>query len=223
MDFQRFVGSRLYTFFDRLFYLVVINMIWFFLVVIGFGIFTLLPATVTLFILVNTFVQEKEFPIFKAFFLIFFQEYWRIQKVFLLFLIVGLILYINVRSYYVQIINETGLIGKAGFALTIIMILIYLMTFMQIFMIFLYYPKHKTLQKIKYSFLFAAAYPFRTIFLIIILGAGILILLLYPVLLPMIFLIFMSLFAYVAISVMKPKYDKLLPDIESLTVNDYLE
>ncbi|QVK18224.1 DUF624 domain-containing protein [Mycoplasmatota bacterium] len=221
MDFEKYANSKAYSFFDILYKLMVINCLWFFSLIIGLGFLTFLPATISLFILVYSLMKESEFPVFKSFWTILKKKYWKGQIVFLLMLIMGLGLYFNFRIYYIN--HLQNYVSSIGFWLTCILILVYLLTFLQVFMIFIYFPKFNAFQIIKYAFLFALAYPFRSLFLLLIYGLVTLVLFMYPFIIPLIFLLVVSLLAYLSIKVMKPRYDKVLKDKTPLDIYDYID
>jgi len=223
MDFDKYVGSKAYSFFDNLYKLMVVNIIWFVLMIIGFGFLTFLPATISVFIIVNSLIQEKDLPLFKSFWMILRKEYLKAQKIFIVMFLIGLILYVNIKSYYIILIKQQDFISSIGFWITCVLIVIYVFTFIQLFFIFLYFPEFKTFKTIKYAFLFSLAFPFRSILLLIIFSSVAVLLMVYPITIPLTFLFVISGIAYLSIRVMTPKYDAILKDSKPVNVYDYID
>ncbi len=223
MDFERYANSKIYAFFDVLYKLMVINILWFFSTIIGFGILTLFPATVSLFILIHSIIKEKEFPLIKSFWAVFKKEYFRAQKVFLIFGLISIVFYFNLRIYYEQIINQANFISSIGFWITILLIFLFLLTLTQLFFMFLYFPDFKLFKTIKYAFLFALAFPFRSILILLIMGIGLILLMVFQILIPLSFLLLISMITYLSIKIMTPKYAKILKEKEALTIYDYID
>ncbi len=223
MNFERIVNSKFYNFLSTLYNYVIINMIWFFLSFIGLGIFTIFPAMLCVYILINTYLNEQDFPIFKTFFKVFGKIYWKAQKVFIVFFMIGIILYFNVRIYYFQVVNQITFINSIGFWITCIIILIYFLALIQVFYIFLYFPEYKTFKTIKFAFLMAIGYLFSSLLILILTIAAFFVIFLYPILFPLIFIILISALTYVSLILIKPKYQKILPNKKALDVFDFSE
>jgi len=222
MDFEKFINSKIYAIFDKIYHFIMINIIWFLSVVLGFGVFTFMPATQAIFVMQNSMIQEKDVPIFKAYWAILKKDYWKNQKIFIIFFLLGVILFFDVKMYYDQLLDNPNMFNRIGFWVSCLFVLIFIITFINIFMVNLYFPEWKTFKKIKYAFMFAIALPLRSFIVLAISVTSIFIVLWYQFLLPLIFLVLASLLAYITIKVMKPKYDKLLKERKSLIVTDYL-
>ncbi len=222
MDFDRYANSKMYSFFDILYKLMMINIIWFFMTIIGLGVLTIFPATIGLFVLVGTLIEQSDFPLLTSFFAVFKKEYFKSQKIFFVLLIVGLVLYFNIRIYY-EVMGDLNLIYSIGFFLTLVLILLYLFILSHIFMVYLYFPNFKTFQTLKYAFLFSLAYPIRSLFLVIINGTLIFVIFWVRYITPISFLFMMSLIAFITIKVLNPKYAAILKEKKPLDVYDYIK
>lgn len=223
MNFENYANSKMYSFFDIVYKLMLINVIWFFLSLIGLGILTIFPALITSFILINTLMEQSEFPIVRGFRKTFVKEYLKSQKIFAILFLIALVLFFNMRIYYLQLAAQESFVYNIGFWITLVLILVYLMMVTHVFMIYLFFPHFKTFQTLKYAFLFSLAFPFRTLFLLIIYIGVMLGLVYYPTFFPLVFLLVMSVLVFFTIKVLRPKYIMVLKDKKPLNVYDYIQ
>lgn len=213
---------KMFIFDDKVTNLIILNLLWFVFTIIGFGLLTLFPATYSLYIIINSGKDNKGYPLHKTFFKIFNKDYWRLEKIAIVYFLVGLILFFSFRVYYLQITNQTNFINTIGLWVTGIFILIYLLSLIHVFLVCLYFPKFKTWAVIKHSLMLTLSFPLSSLFIIVI-GISILVLIIiFPYIFPLIFVILVSLYIMLILKIMKPKYQKLLPDRKPLIIDDYL-
>lgn len=222
MDFEKFINSKIYAIFDKIYRFIMINILWFLFSLFGLGIFTFMPATHAVFVMHNSMIQDKDAPILKSFWTIFKKDYWKNQKLFIIFLIIGVILFLDVKLYFHLLTENSTFFMTVGFWISCMFVLLYLITFIHVFMLNLYFPDLSTFKKIKNAFIFAIIMPFRSLFVLIISVASIIFVIWYQFLVPLIFFALASILAYITIKVMKPKYNKLLKERKSIDVSDYL-
>jgi len=222
MDFEKIINSSVYTFLDRLFSLVLINILWFIISILGLGIFTIYPATLSMFILLNAFVKKKSFPLFTAFFKTFIKVYWKAQKVFIIFLLIGIVLFFNIRIYYLQVIDNFSYVMFFGLIMTLIIMLLYLLALIQSFFVLLCFPEFKTLKTIKFSFILGVAFTFSTLLVLIIFLVPLVIMIFYPFIFPLVFLILISFIIYISIKIIMPKYNKISSNQKPLEITNFI-
>ncbi len=164
----RYLDSKIYLFFEFLTKLMIINLFWFLTTLLGIGIFTIMPASISVFILMKQLIKGSSFPILSSFWKTFIKEYIRSQKLFLLILLIGGLLYFNVTTYYYKIINENTFISNLGYILTITIILISAISLINLFLVYIYFPNFKTLKALKYAFIFSILFLYRSVLILII-------------------------------------------------------
>lgn len=78
--------------------LVYINILWIFFTIIGLILFGIMPATISMFTVVRKWtMKETEIPIFNTFFVTYKKEFLKSNLFMLILLVVGFILYFNLR------------------------------------------------------------------------------------------------------------------------------
>lgn len=161
------------------FNLVLLNLLWFLFSVLGLFIFGFFPATAALFAVIKQMVMEDEdAPILKLFFKKFKAEFFMSNAVGYLFLIFGLILYLDLRVLQ-QLDNNILQLTLAS--VTVVIGFIYLLTLLYIFPIFVHFDL-KLWQYPKHALILAVAKPFHTVFMLAILALVILLYMKMPVL-----------------------------------------
>ncbi|MDF2698704.1 MAG: hypothetical protein K0Q49_260 [Haloplasmataceae bacterium] len=217
MNFESFINGKVYEAFNWIFKMLLINLLWLITTVLGLGIFTFMPATIALFILVKSVINNEEVPIIKTFFKIVKKEYIKSQKIFLVLLIIGSIIYFNFKFY----LRINSLLTSVGIVIIFMILIFYILICTHICIVYIYYPHVKVFRTFKLAFLISMLYAFKT-FLIIAVNVIIGFLLLYfKILFAFAPLIFMSLFAYITLSLLNTNYSKLVKDNEILTVKKY--
>lgn len=222
MNYEKIVNSKAYAIIDKILNLMLINMLWFIVSFLGLGIFTFYPATLVVFMLVSLIIENKTVPIFKAYFKLFAKFYWKAQKVFFIFLIIGFILFFNVRVYYFQLSENFSYISFIGFVTTLLIILLTALAFIQSFFVMMYFPDYKTFKTIKYSYMFGIAFTFSSLLVLIVFLISVFIMIFVPYLLILIFFILTSLLTFISIKIVKNKYSKILPKKDQLNIMDII-
>ncbi|WP_226037412.1 YesL family protein [Aquibacillus saliphilus] len=148
-----------------------INFLWVLFTLLGLGVFGIMPATVSLFTILQKWVKgDKEIPIFKTFWRTFRKELFKSTILGAILVVIGYVLYFDIThlpSGGIYTFLKVGLI---------VFVILYLMVVLYFFPLYVHYNMKK-LQYIKYSLLISVAYPQIT--LIMIVSAGMALYLIY--------------------------------------------
>jgi uncharacterized membrane protein YesL len=177
------------------FNLVLLNLLWFLFSVFGLFIIGFFPATAALFAVLRQLIMEDEdTPILKTFMKKFKSEFVMSNLVGYLVFIFGLILYVDYRVLQ-QLDNH--ILHLALTSITIVIAIIYLLTLLYIFPLFVHFNL-KFWQYPKHALILAVAKPFQTIMMV----GGLAIVLFLYMKIPVLVLIFgMSLISLVMMKV----------------------
>ncbi|WP_040461924.1 DUF624 domain-containing protein [Haloplasma contractile] len=168
MNIENIVNSKVYALFDWIYKLLMLNLIWIGFTIGGFVIFSIVPATITVYLILKDTIKGKDVRIFKSFAKIFFSnQYVKSQK-----LMIILLLFFGIIGFNYYIFANSDILSRfSSIALIIIGIINYIgiMTTIHIFPIFIYFPYLTVRKSIKYAFLFSFSLPIQTILMLIIL------------------------------------------------------
>ncbi|GAA4080969.1 YesL family protein [Amphibacillus indicireducens] len=154
------MGNLVFKIADIIYRFVVLNLIWLLFFLIGMGIFGFMPATVALFSVIRQWIKgEEDLRLFKMFFHYYKVEFIRSNILWLIFLVIFYIIYVNYSfiSYYYS----------AGFHFFLYIILfsfafIAFMTFVNLFSVIAHF-EFKTIRYIKVAAGMVFLRPFNTL------------------------------------------------------------
>ncbi len=173
------------------FNLVLLNILWILFSFLGLFIVGFFPATAALFAVLKQMIMEDEdIAVFKLFFKKFKSEFVMSNLIGYITLIFGVVLYVDIRVLQ-QL--DSGFLQLALASATVVISIVYLLTLLYIFPIFVHFDM-KLWQYPKHALILAIAKPFHTIFLLVLLA---LVVMLYMIIPALIFVFGMSLVAYV--------------------------
>ena len=152
--FEKYTSSKFFTFFELLYYLIILNILWLFTSFLGFIILTIFPASIAVYLFILHRKEVRDFKFFRTFFTIIKREYIKSQKVFIILFFIGLVLISNLMFYYNNLEVLTTL-HFIGLMMTLLMGLAYLLTWIHIIPVYIFFPELKALQMIKYALLLA--------------------------------------------------------------------
>jgi uncharacterized membrane protein YesL len=220
MNFEKFVGSKLYGFFDKAYIIFFTNLIFTLLTVIGLGVFTFYPALISLFIVINSALIDNEKVSVSSMFKIFRKEFFKSFKISLVFLFSGLLFAFNTYYFYYCFNNPeiTNLFYAFSLYLTIFIDFLFIICFIHSLLIYIYFP-HLTIKRIlKYSVVFSLSFIKENILLMVLIIVFILISMMFFYLLPM---ILVGLFAFLVLLIFHKQIMKLVKDNPYLSANEY--
>lgn len=148
------------------FNLIMLNLLWLFFTVIGFGFFGLFPATVALFaVLRDIIISRDDQQIIKKFWH-FYKKDWLVSNALgYLYSLILIILYLNVKVIH---LIEQRTLYVIVMSITIVVGLVILIAFLYLFPLFVHF-KFKWWTYPKYAVILTIAKPFHTVLLIILL------------------------------------------------------
>jgi uncharacterized membrane protein YesL len=160
MELKGFLGW-IYKICNGLMYLAYLNLLWLFFCLGGLAFF---PSTVAMFSVTRRWVMgKKDTSIFSTFWDNYKKEFWNTQSLGLLFLMIGLLLYVNYKFFTFQTYT-TAFVGKV-FIFSIAFI--YIITLFNFFPIYVHF-KLSTLTYLKNSILFGFLYLISSIVMLIV-------------------------------------------------------
>lgn len=149
------------------FNIVLLNILWIVFTGSGLFVFGLFPATASVFSVLKKMIMEDEnTPILRPFFKTFKAEFIKSNIIGYLFLVIGIVLYMNLR-----IIGTIGndFLQLTMASITVVTVIVFVLTLLYIFPLFVHFD-FKLLQYPVHAFVLALAKPLHTIFLLILLG-----------------------------------------------------
>lgn len=221
MDFNKIINSKTYNVLDLLFKLLIVNVLWVVMSTIGLGVLTIMPASIATYVIINSLIFDRHFPIFKSFFIIFKKEYWRAQKLFIALLFIGFIVYMDIDFFYQLVVDQPSAFSSALALLSLFFGFLYLLILIHIGPVYIYFPKLSTGQMIKLSLLMGFRHIFLSIFILLLLALSIVVVRYLPILGSMVVLFSFALFVYLSLRYLRPKYESLIHGSEPLMVSDY--
>lgn len=140
-----------------------VNLLWILFALTGLIIFGIFPSTIGLFAVVRKWVMGKtDISVFNTYWVTFRSEFAKTNLLGYIFLLIGYILYVDLR--FLQVQSGVGYLFLSY--LLIALFIMYLFTFMHFFPVFVQYDI-KMFQYFKQSFMIMILQPFITIAMII--------------------------------------------------------
>jgi len=211
MKFDKLYSSRIYSFFEFLYQLVILNFITILFTIGGLIIFSFMGALIALIIIIRSLKSDKFFPLLRTYISAFFNNYLRVLKLSLFYLILGLIFTYNTYFFYRGLIENQIMINAVFYYLALFIDLVFILSFINACFVYVYFPNLKNLKVIKYSFVLLRVILGQALFILFILALGLV--MLYVNILNIIFIfIFISLFVFVVNVLLEKKYLLLVAD-----------
>ncbi len=141
-----------------------INLLWIFFSVIGLVIFTLFPATIAMFTVINKLInieENEDIKVLPIFWQSFRSEFFKANGYGIFFVVIGCFLYID--FIFLKLHNEQL---QILFPLLFLFILVFCVTLLFFFPVYVHY-KLGYFQYLKQSFFIAMTSPVETIFLVL--------------------------------------------------------
>jgi|SRR5690554_2071349 len=221
MQTKKTFSDKLYIFFNILTYIVFANLLMFVTSIFGLVFFTLMPALVALYIMINSLYFKSEYPILKTFFLIFRKEYVRSQKLFMILLIVGFLIGFDIYYFYTRI--DGHVINLVFMLVFILLAVIFVLILTHVFPVYIYFPKLNVFETLKMAFLLSLTNLAHSLLYIIGFIATFFLLFYIPLLTALIPIGFFSLLVYAKSFIMNPNFLRLTKDHRPVLVEDYLD
>lgn len=220
MKNDNFTNTKIYSFFESVYRLIVLNLLTVLTAVLGLGIFSFMPALVALIILVRSLSHDTDFPLITTYWKALKKNYFRVLKLSFFYFIIGLLFLFNTYFFYLALLEWKGVLNEIIFYGTLIMDGILAVAFVNACFIYVYFPNLNNRKIIRYSFVLLRAIPMRAVIIFFMVLAAVYGLYIIP--LAMVFLLF-SFFAYLMNLMIRNVYSRLVADgVKSLDAGMYV-
>ena len=154
--------EKIYVFCDWIMKLAYLNVLWIIFSLMGMVVFGMAPATVSVFVLIRKWLQKESVPIFKTFYFNYKKEFLQSNKLFLLFILPAIALYLDFKLLLVS-----SLLAQILLFLPLLLVSISMMiTVLYIFPVYVHYQL-KTLEYVKQAFIIALLNIHHTVLFIL--------------------------------------------------------
>lgn len=169
---------------DRIVKLIVLNVLWILFTVLGLGIFSFMPATASVYLVIRKWMHGEELGnTFVEFWKHFKTSFVKVNLVGSIFLVIGLFLYVDVQI----LIGTELLVGKIMLALVMMLWIIYFATLLHFFPLFARYEM-KVFDYIKLSLVMGMSNPLITLLMVLWLFVVVVLAMQYTVIIPLLFI-----------------------------------
>ena len=188
--------------------LTILNIITFITIVLGLGIFSFLPALISLVVLLQYPEEDTIGRMIKLYFRVFKKIYLKAELVFLILISLIFLDAVSIFYFYCWLLESTALIYVIAYYITLLVEVFFILALINSCFIIVYYPHLKLFKVIKYSF--------NTIFVVMLKMVFVLLLLIGIVYLSIVFvpalpLVSISLFMFCAYKLLDEPYRKMVP------------
>ncbi|HHU23721.1 MAG: DUF624 domain-containing protein [Bacilli bacterium] len=209
MNFEKYINSRVFSFFNFLYKLVVISLLCFIASTLNLYVFGILASGVAAIILFKTSSNDSEIPLVLTFWLGFKRNYFKALKISLIMFVMVFILAFNTYYFYRLTLETKTMYSYIALYITIGLDIITFTTLILIMLVCVYFPFLNVYHTIKYSvtmlFVFPGAFFMLVGLVIVFLILSYLFWYLIPLLIP-------GLFLYLVQLLYRNKLNKLLTE-----------
>lgn len=189
--------------------LTILNIITFITIVLGLGIFSFLPALVSLVVLLQYPEEDTIGRMIKLYFRVFKKIYLKAELVFLILISLIFLDAVSIFYFYCWLLESTEFIYVIAYYIVLFVELFFVLALINSCFIIVYYPHLKLFKVIKYSF--------NTIFVVMLKMVFVLLLLIGTVYLSIVFvpalpLVSISLFMFCTYKLLDEPYRKMVPE-----------
>ena len=188
--------------------LTILNIITFITIVLGLGIFSFLPALVSLVVLLQYPEEDTIGRMIKLYFRVFKKIYLKAELVFLILISLIFLDAVSIFYFYCWLLESTAFVYVIAYYIVLFVELFFVLALINSCFIIVYYPHLKLFKVIKYSF--------NTIFVVMLKMVFVLLLLIGTVYLSIVFvpalpLVSISLFMFCTYKLLDEPYRKMVP------------
>ncbi len=222
MRFEKFINSWFYKLMEKIYQLIILNLLTILTIFLGLGIFSLLPSLVSLVTVIKSYKKDTNFPILKGYFLTFKKCYKDAELLSIPFF--GLLFLFTFNAYYFYCwLAEApnNLFFNVSYYVMIMLDIFAFTGFINAAFVCSYFPYLTFQKKFKYSFKILFAIFWKVLIMIALLIGeiylGKLIFFSFP-------FILLSLYFYIIYLLIDKDYQKLIPKgYQDLNVVDFIE
>ncbi len=205
------------SFMNKVYQIIILNIITFITIVLGLGIFSLFPALVSLLAMLRNSNDETFIGMLKLYFRTLKKIYWKAFSVSLVFFVLLFLGAFSTFYFYCFTLESTHIFFALAYYLMLFVEAVFLLATINANFMIVYYPHLKFLKIIKYAFKTLLVVTLRALIIFILLIGAVYLGVLFVPALP-IFLI--SLFMFICLKLLDKPYTKLIPK-DKKTLNPY--
>jgi len=140
-----------------------VNLLWILFILLGLGLFGAMPATVAMFAVTRKWVMgDTDIPVFVTFWRAYRGEFVQANLIGLALVVIGGVLYLDVKYFYAQ---HTPIFQIIEIAILSLLLLFWIIV-LYIFPVFVHFQL-KTLDYFKYAFFIGVSHPLRTLMMVV--------------------------------------------------------
>ena len=188
--------------------LTILNIITFITIVLGLGIFSFLPALVSLIVLLQYPEEDTIGRMIKLYFRVFKKIYFKAELVFLILASLVVLDAVSIFYFYCWLLESSAFFYVIAYYVVLFVEIYFILALVNSCFIIVYYPHLKLFKVIKYSFNTIVAVMLKMVFIFLLLIGTIYISILFVPALP---LISISLFMFCAYKLLDEPYKKMVP------------
>lgn len=188
--------------------LIILNIITFITIVLGLGIFSFLPALVSLIVLLQYPEEDTIGRMIKLYFRVFKKIYFKAELVFLILASLVVLDAVSIFYFYCWLLESSAFFYVIAYYVVLFVEIYFILALVNSCFIIVYYPHLKLFKVIKYSFNTIVAVMLKMVFIFLLLIGTIYISILFVPALP---LISISLFMFCAYKLLDEPYKKMVP------------
>ena len=188
--------------------LTILNIITFITIVLGLGIFSFLPALVSLIVLLQYPEEDTIGRMIKLYFRVFKKIYFKAELVFLILASLVVLDAVSIFYFYCWLLESSAFFYVIAYYVVLFVEIYFVLALVNSCFIIVYYPHLKLFKVIKYSFNTIVAVMLKMVFIFLLLIGTIYISILFVPALP---LISISLFMFCAYKLLDEPYKKMVP------------
>lgn len=188
--------------------LTILNIITFITIVLGLGIFSFLPALVSLIVLLQYPEEDTIGRMIKLYFRVFKKIYFKAELVFLILASLVVLDAVSIFYFYCWLLESSAFFYVIAYYVVLFVEIYFILALLNSCFIIVYYPHLKLFKVIKYSFNTIVAVMLKMVFIFLLLIGTIYISILFVPALP---LISISLFMFCAYKLLDEPYKKMVP------------
>ncbi len=188
--------------------LTILNIITFITIVLGLGIFSFLPALVSLIVLLQYPEEDTIGRMIKLYFRVFKKIYFKAELVFLILASLVVLDAVSIFYFYCWLLESSAFFYVIAYYVVLFVEIYFVLALVNSCFILVYYPHLKLFKVIKYSFNTIVAVMLKMVFIFLLLIGTIYISILFVPALP---LISISLFMFCAYKLLDEPYKKMVP------------
>ena len=188
--------------------LTILNIITFITIVLGLGIFSFLPALVSLIVLLQYPEEDTIGRMIKLYFRVLKKIYFKAELVFLILASLVVLDAVSIFYFYCWLLESSAFFYVIAYYVVLFVEIYFILALVNSCFIIVYYPHLKLFKVIKYSFNTIVAVMLKMVFIFLLLIGTIYISILFVPALP---LISISLFMFCAYKLLDEPYKKMVP------------